>query len=296
MWQRTPHSSAPQRNMSLAYRIVQMPGPTPSFPRKSGTGAVLCNDRPLGIGYVEAPRHRGHCPRSNMCCHLVVIASAHTCSEWRIAFSVGNRPPFPHSVRATGHAVRYPERLRKVDRRRESRQLCEDLACFVVPARPGVGVAGKFPGKGGQRRLKKLATKKADPIQEPVVIVAEGCDASVKGRMAGYRQLLLDAFTDYAGTIISGGTTSGVSGIVGAVGARYRAAAYTIGYLPKRLRRRDKVDQVPSRHREIRRTDGEEYSGLDPLQPWINMLCSGIAPSDVKLLAVNGGKITALEC
>jgi len=159
-----------------------------------------------------------------------------------------------------------------------------------------IALAGKFPGKGRQRRLRKLATKQAVPIKEPVVIVAGGCDATVKRHMAGYRQLLLDAFSSYAGTIISGGTTSGASGIVGAVGARYCSAVHTIGYLPKRLPRRDKVDQVPSRYREIRRTDGEEYSGLDPLQPWIDMLCSGIDPSDVKLLAVNGGRVTALEC
>ena len=66
------------------------------------------------------------------------------------------------------------------------------------------------------QQIKRL-TRRHKNILGPVVIVAGGCDTRIDKRLGDYRQLLIEAFKDYRGTIISGGTTAGISGLVGDV-------------------------------------------------------------------------------
>ncbi len=129
-------------------------------------------------------------------------------------------------------------------------------------------------------------------ITSPVVIVAGGCDASVEYQIEGYQQLLLEAFKGFRGTIICGGTTAGISGVVGKVGTEYADTIRTIGYVPRLLPADVSVD---TRYSEIRYTEGDNFSVLEPLQYWIDIIASGIPLSRVKLLGLNGSTIAALE-
>ncbi len=139
----------------------------------------------------------------------------------------------------------------------------------------------------------RLAGTKRKKIEGPVILVVGGTAQEVQDIMEGYRDLMLDAFKDFNGTVISGATTSGIPGLVGELGKTYRKAIRTLGYLPRPPlppdARRD------SRYSSIRRTEGKGFSPLEPLQAWIDILASGLRPSQVKVLGINGGQIAWAE-
>jgi ppGpp synthetase/RelA/SpoT-type nucleotidyltranferase len=168
-----------------------------------------------------------------------------------------------------------------------------DLAGFeLVRLLLLVGAAAKFPSQGTRARLEPCTSQPSADIAGPVVVVAGGTDRSVEEQLSEYRERLLQAFDGYHGTIISGGTSSGVSGLVGDIGQRHAGHVRTIGYLPDCLPEGAEVD---ARYDEIRRTGGDKFSALEPLRYWADLLASGIEPSNVKLLGLNGGNVTAYE-
>ena len=156
-----------------------------------------------------------------------------------------------------------------------------------------IGVAAKFPestgGKAALEQLKKLASTPYPPLEAPIVIVVGIC--RVEAKIRAYKDLLLDAFRNFKGTIISGGTVLGISGLIGEVQQAYPNAVRTIGYIPK-----TKTALVDKRYTEIRLTLGKKFSPTEPLQYWIDIIASGIRPLEVKLLSINGGEISAFEC
>jgi hypothetical protein len=98
-----------------------------------------------------------------------------------------------------------------------------------------------------------------------------------------------EGFRDFNGTIISGGTTSGVSEIVGKVAKKNKNLA--IGYTPNLDQASVTINSIYS----IRFTKGRSFSPLEPLQYWIDLVASGIEPNQVKLLGIGGGPIAAIE-
>lgn len=155
-----------------------------------------------------------------------------------------------------------------------------------------VGQAARFPTDEVIERVKKLASAGHEPILGPVVIVVGGCDIRVELRIEDYGQRLLEAFQDFKGTIISGGASAGVGGLVAEIGSKYPDAIKTIGYIPRKLPAGVRKD---SRYSEIRRTEDDGFSPLEPLQYWGDIIASGIPSSQVKLLGINGGAISAAE-
>ena len=153
-----------------------------------------------------------------------------------------------------------------------------------------LGRAVKFQDQASLQQIKDLATAKATPIPGPVVILAGGTSAEVN--MDEYEQLLLSGFQGFRGTILGGGTSAGISGLVGAIQSTYPAAIQTIGYAPARLPAGAEIDH---RYRQIRSTSGPDFSVLEALQYWTDLVSSGISPAQVKLLGINGGEITAFE-
>lgn len=126
----------------------------------------------------------------------------------------------------------------------------------------------------------------------PIVIVAGGCDADVETKLENYRGMILEAFRDFKGTVISGGTASEVSGFVGEMAQKYRHNVRAVGYVPRSIRANIAVDE---RYNEIRQTGGDGFSPLEALQYWIDIIASGFDPCQVKLIGINGGPITAAE-
>jgi hypothetical protein len=125
-----------------------------------------------------------------------------------------------------------------------------------------------------------------------VVVLAGGADPNADGWMAGHADLMLDAFGDYEGTVVSGGTTSGVPGLAGSLQIRYGDRINTVGYLPEEVPRGATLD---TRYDDVRRTPGREFSIAEGLQSWADFIVSGVWPTTVKMLAINGGPIAGAE-
>ena len=140
--------------------------------------------------------------------------------------------------------------------------------------------------------LRPLAASGQPAFGGPVVIIAGACDANLEAQMQSYQPIMLQAFRDFRGTVISGGTRAGVAGLAGDVQQAYPTPIYAVGYVPRQLSADVTLDP---RYGELRVTDGTDFSPLEPLQYWTDILAAGIRPAHVKLIAINGGKIAAIE-
>ena len=152
------------------------------------------------------------------------------------------------------------------------------------------GRATKFAEKTSLEHIKDLATANASPLESPVIIVAGG--TSSEFQVEKYEQLILNGFHAFHGTVIGGGTTAGISGLVGKIQQAYRESVSTLGYLPQVLPEGTAKD---SHYQKVRSIAGNEFNALQPLQYWSDILTSGISPDQVKLIGINGGKISAFE-
>lgn len=134
-------------------------------------------------------------------------------------------------------------------------------------------------------------------FEEPVVIVAGGTDPGVEVEMQQYGDCLLAAFEGFQqGTIISGGTTAGIPGLVGGLAQHFSSTGSrvrVIGYLPKYIP--TEAPEDTRYHEHIRLPNGTDFTPQEPLQSWIDLIAAGVKPQNVKVLGINGGKIAAFE-
>lgn len=126
-------------------------------------------------------------------------------------------------------------------------------------------------------------------FQTPIIIISGNCGQPAAPE---HRGLLLSCFKDFRGTIVSGGTESGVSAVVGELQAAHPDTLQTIGYVPKQLSGDVRLDR---RFREHRYSSGTDFSPLEPLQYWADLHGAGVPLGKVKLLAIGGGNITTSE-
>jgi hypothetical protein len=125
----------------------------------------------------------------------------------------------------------------------------------------------------------------------PVVILVGNSSTVLHDVTVAHGEALGEALAGFRGTLIGGGTTSGISAIVGGLTAALPSAK-TIGYVPAVL-----PPDVPldDRYSEIRRSDGIDFGPADALAYWSDILASGIAPDQVAVLGIGGGEIAAFE-
>jgi len=144
--------------------------------------------------------------------------------------------------------------------------------------------------------LAKLSNSKVT-YKGPVVVIAGSCALDEEERLGSYRVLITEALSGFSGEVISGGTTSGVSGIVGdllkTLAPQKRQIFRTIGYLPSSIPKDAHVDNEG--YGCLIYTEDHEFSPLQPLQMWLDLIASGIHPSQVKMIGVGGGSIAAIE-
>jgi ppGpp synthetase/RelA/SpoT-type nucleotidyltranferase len=144
------------------------------------------------------------------------------------------------------------------------------------------------------RRMAERTIRPADFLP-PVIIVSGGTHPDVQADMRSYEDCLSVGFQDFAGTLVSGGTTAGIPGLVGELVAKLKGAdrkVYARCYLPVNLPwdapRDARYDQVVS-------GVGREFGPLQSLQSWIDLVIAGVDPTKVKLLGINGGPLTGFE-
>lgn len=154
-----------------------------------------------------------------------------------------------------------------------------------------IGWAGRFDAAEARTHLGKLTTPNRRRIEAPVTIVTGGYDSLSEAYATSYKELMLQAFKGYTGTVISSGTDAGLSRVIGDVQERY-PELQTIGFVPSVLPTGSALD---ARYCEIRRTDGKGFNPAEPLQYWVDVITSGISPTSVKLLGIDGGSIAGIE-
>lgn len=140
------------------------------------------------------------------------------------------------------------------------------------------------------------ARLRQDEIVKPVVIIAGGASLMDKMKVESYGEYIRELMHDFNGTIISGGTEEGIPGITGRVKQEMKkngAAGFELlAYLPEKLPD-DAI--ISSAYDHLYRTRSEEFSALDILTGWTDIILSGIHPSEVILIGINGGKLADLE-
>jgi ppGpp synthetase/RelA/SpoT-type nucleotidyltranferase len=127
------------------------------------------------------------------------------------------------------------------------------------------------------------------------VILAGGCQPAVEPFMPAFAKLLDRAGRGLAFDLICGGTRSGVSGVAGALAATSGGAVRGIAYLPASLPRGAEEDKsgYPLRFSSPKSND---FSPLEPLQAWTDLLVAGVNPATVRLLCYAPGEISRAEC
>ena len=150
--------------------------------------------------------------------------------------------------------------------------------------------------------LRKMRMTDLNSEADPFIIMAGGCSEEVQKEMDGYRSALDTAFKCFTGTIIAGGSKAGVSGIIGDLEACSEDTVHKIGYIPHNF----PVDETIHSDFEIHRSrklepvswlDSQhlDFTPLEPIQVWIDLVTAGVDPSSVRLLGINGGDISAFE-
>ncbi len=136
----------------------------------------------------------------------------------------------------------------------------------------------------------------------PFIMVAGGCSEDVQEEMLGYREAINTAFECFSGTILAGGSRAGISGIIGDLMPCTEFSLRKIGYIPHHHSGNEGIHTDFEIHRSkvLHPTtwldpEFRDFSPLEPIQAWIDLIASGIDPTDVRLLGINGGDISAFE-
>ena len=133
-----------------------------------------------------------------------------------------------------------------------------------------------------------------------VVIVAGGCESEVEAAVEKLRRRFLNAFTGLplpgrSLVLVCGGTTAGISGLAGEAAAASGGRIGACGYLPSTMPGiyADKLDSA--RYRWLCESPGNDFTALEPLQAWTDVVAAGIPLERVKLLAFAPGDIARVE-
>ncbi|MHA1730720.1 MAG: hypothetical protein ACTSU5_02200 [Promethearchaeota archaeon] len=173
------------------------------------------------------------------------------------------------------------------------RDLDAELPSFVAARRLLLlSLACRFGDESAKGRLLEECSPVDTNLRAPVVVVAGSTARSAREKLESIRGAVVAGFRGFSGTVVSGGTTSGVAGLVGELGETHGGSLTAVGYLPAELPAGLGIHPGYAR---VHRTRGPDFSALEPLQYWVDIMGSGLCPLDVKVLGVGGGQLSALE-
>lgn len=146
-------------------------------------------------------------------------------------------------------------------------------------------------------KTKENGAGKKGAKNKPVVIIAGGINNLSQEQKEDYDELLFEAFEYFSGTLISGGTSTGIPGIIGETVSQIKNAGNRLitllGYAPEAIP--DSTSYDNKSYTDIIKTNGEDFSPLEPLKYWEDILKNGIQPENVRLLGIGGGHISLFE-
>ena len=183
-------------------------------------------------------------------------------------------------------------RIRRIKETLPGYEWCEQAVLLGLAARLNDTEAKKTLRARASWKNEKAHLSKHDKI----VILSGGCAPEVQRIMSAFKPHVVAACEGLSFTLLTGGTTSGISGLAGDVAERSRGGIRAFGYLPRLLPRGVQEDSTPSRFTRRFSSRGEDFTPLDPMQGWTDMISAGVDPRRVKLVAYVGGLISKTEC
>ncbi|HSN74206.1 MAG TPA: hypothetical protein VL334_03815, partial [Anaerolineae bacterium] len=272
------------------------------------------NDRPLRLA---APMIRKSIARAK--CQIEAAANLPTAWSTLVAFHLYLHEPFaalealaqllrlcgggkpadadgPAQPCATGRALlRLRETLRRL------RCLDRDLTGFPWVERfLLLALACRVRDEGALKELAAHASWRSsrDGTGEPhfsqerkAVIIAGGCEAELQPFMDAFGKLLQRAGSGLEFDLICGGTDVGISRVAGDLAVRSEGRIHTYGYLP-----RTEIEDNVRYPRCFYSPKTDDFSPLDPLQAWTDLVVAGVSPAVVRLLCYAPGDIARAEC
>jgi hypothetical protein len=134
-------------------------------------------------------------------------------------------------------------------------------------------------------------TKYYNLLKDKVIIVAGGCSNKVEETIQGYKNTITNGLAKFSGIIFSGGTKNGISGLVGDLvlskGCNVVKIAYRPEFIPKGITYHNAY--------RLKKIKSKGFGALEPIQTWIDLFSVGRKPSEIKLVGINGGKISGFE-
>lgn len=128
--------------------------------------------------------------------------------------------------------------------------------------------------------------------QDDVIIIAGISQKPNNAEFAEYKIYLSEVLRDFSGSVISSGAITGLYGLLGnVIGEKKESGTKifrAIGYLPN-------AKEVNGNFDCNIRTKSENYSILEPLSYWVDILLSNTNPNNVIVVGINGDEISSLE-
>jgi len=124
-----------------------------------------------------------------------------------------------------------------------------------------------------------------------VLILAGRTAADSESELRQFEPHLKSSLEGFAGCVLTGGTDVGVCGLAARLvaGLQSSGAVELVGYLPSA------VSASPAFKQVVRTAKTADFSALEPVQMWVDLLASGVQAKDVTLLCLGGGLISSQE-
>lgn len=155
-----------------------------------------------------------------------------------------------------------------------------------------LGLATKF-SEDSAKNIPECCQMISPALKGPVIIIAGNTGQMSDSERHELYCILEKSFKKFTGTIIGGGTTAGVSGLVGDLQEKYKGILTTAGYYPEKIPM-GKIT-IDTRYESLRKTHLDHFSALEAAQYWTDIIGSGISLADVRVIGIGGGKISAAE-
>lgn len=163
-----------------------------------------------------------------------------------------------------------------------------------------IGLAVRIGDAEAAVELRARASgNEGEPVFKPedrIVILSGGCSPEVDAQMPPFGDALSAGVRGLSFVLVSGGTQSGISGIADRVAGESNGAIRAIGYLPKPIFRALTGTRQTGHYSRLIPSAGADFTPLDPLQAWTDLVAAGVDPVRVKLLAYAGKTISKVEC
>lgn len=148
-----------------------------------------------------------------------------------------------------------------------------------------------------RKHLERVASKPPAAFVpgRPVLILSGACAPGLEESIGKFGKMLMKAAEGTPFNLVSGGTRAGISGLAGDLAAGSNGRTTAFGYLPLKSITGTLPDTDQTRFGQLHKSKGDDFTPLEPLQAWTDLLLAGINPKSVRLLCYAPGEIARAE-